>query len=263
MTLKQIITIAILLSFFNYSSLMAQNKENTNIEKKEYLKGLSIASEDELNGKQVSLDGETFPVYNEKGERIRGMEMMTALTSGNYFPDFYMDVNKEIKAVVLRAATEDEKKKITQTSSDINSQNELVDTNAPFFSVTDINGNEYSLDSLKGKIIVMNFWFVECKPCVIEIPELNNLVEKYKNKDVVFLGFATNEKSRIDSFLKKKDFSYNIITNSIEIAQTYKVSGYPTHTIIDKNSKIVYSTSGLGPTTINDIEKTIDNLIKK
>jgi len=263
MKLKQIITIGILLSFFNYTSLMAQNKENASIEKKEYLKGLTKVGKNEMSDKQIMFDGETFPVYNNKGERIRGMKMMEAMISGDYTPDFYMDKNKEIKAAVLRMATEDEKKMMREMQAQMSGQSELIGTDASIFSATDINGNEYSLNSLKGKIIVMNFWFVECKPCVMEMPELNELVKNYKNKDVVFLGFATNDKSKIDSFLKKKDFSYNIIPNSKKIAEAYKVSGYPTHIIIDENSKIVYSTSGLGPTTITDIEKTIESLIKE
>lgn len=265
MKLKQIITIGILLCFFNYTGLMAQNKDTTNVEKKEYLKGLTKASEDDLFDKQIMFDGESIPVYNIKGKRIRGMEMMEAMMSGNYTPDFYMDKSKEIKVAVLRMATEDEKKMMKKMQAQMSgqSQSELIGTDASIFSATDINGNEYSLNSLKGKIIVMNFWFVECKPCVMEMPELNKLVENYKNKDVIFLGFATNDKSKIDSFLKKKDFSYNIIPNSKKIATDYKVSGYPTHIIIDENSKIVYSTSGLGPTTIDDIEKTIESLIKE
>ena len=54
------------------------------------------------------------------------------------------------------------------------------------FAAVDMNGNSYSLGILKGKVVVINFWFVECKPCVIEMPELNEIVEKYKSEEVVF-----------------------------------------------------------------------------
>jgi cytochrome oxidase Cu insertion factor (SCO1/SenC/PrrC family) len=49
---------------------------------------------------------------------------------------------------------------------EMQNQSDLVGTKALGFSATDINGKEYSLDSLKGKIIVMNFWFIQCKPCI-------------------------------------------------------------------------------------------------
>lgn len=263
MKFKQFITIPILLGFFNYSSLMAQNKENTSIEKKEYLKGLTEASENDLSDKELTFDEESIPVYNIEGKRIEGTEMMETIMSGNYVPVFYVDKNKEIKAAALRMATEEEKKMMKEMEALSGSQSELIGKDAFIFTATDINGNEYSLNSLKGKIIVMNFWFAECKPCVMEMPELNELVKNYKNKDVVFLGFAKNDKSKIDSFLKKKDFSYNIIPNSKKIAAAYKVVGYPTNIIIDKNSKIVYATCGLETTTVTDIEKTIESLIKE
>jgi len=66
------------------------------------------------------------------------------------------------------------------------SQQDQVGSDAPDFSAVDMNGNSYSLGILKGKVVVINFWFVECKPCVIEMPELNEIVEKYKSEEVVF-----------------------------------------------------------------------------
>jgi peroxiredoxin len=96
----------------------------------------------------------------------------------------------------------------------------------------------------------------------MEIPDLNDLVEKYKGKEVVFLGFATNDKSKIESFLKTKTYKYNIIADSKEVAALYKANSYPTHLIIDKNSIISYYITGLGPTTIKDLDKTIESFIK-
>jgi peroxiredoxin len=96
----------------------------------------------------------------------------------------------------------------------------------------------------------------------MEMPELNELVAKFKDTDVVFLGFATNDKSKIESFLKSKTFNYNIIAGSSEIANMYNVYSFPTHLIIDKNSIISYSATGLGPNTIKEIESKIEELIK-
>lgn len=144
------------------------------------MKGLSLATDEYLEANQIMLDGESFPVYNVKGERLRGQKIMEALMSGDFTPDFYLDDNLQLKASMLRATTAEERKMMEKMFAEMNGESELVDTVAPPFSVTDINGNEYSLESLKGKIIVLNFWFVECKPCVQEMPELNELVEIYK-----------------------------------------------------------------------------------
>jgi len=264
MNIKKIISLLLLhvVLIVNFSC-QESKKEKTDDSNKEYLQGLTKANEKDLGEQEIMFDGKTFPVYNMTGARIEEAKMIEMMMSGNYTPDFYIDKNKTIKAAVLRDATEEEKLMMQGMETEMTDGSILIGKDAIPFSAKDINGNEYSLNRLKENIIVMNFWFVECKPCVMEMPELNELVKNYKNKDVVFLGFATNDKQKLDSFLKKKNFSYNIIPNSKKIAAAYKVSGYPTHIIIDKNSKIVYSTSGLGPTTIDDIEKTIEHLIKK
>ena len=141
-------------------------------------------------------------------------------------------------------------------------KSELIGKDAFPFSVTDISGNNYTLEKLKGKVIVINFWFVECKPCVMEMPDLNKLVDKYKGKDVVFLGFANNDKSKIESFLKTKTFKYNIIANSKEIADLYKTTLFPTHIIIDSNSIISHTINGLYPSSVVDLDKQIELLVK-
>lgn len=228
-----------------------------------HLKGLTKATSKELSTQKIMLDGESIAVYTVEGKRVRGMEMMQFFTSGEYSPEFYMNKNKEIKVAVLRPSTEEEKAQMKITTNRRNTETDLIGSDAFPFSATDMNGNKYSLDDLKGKIIVMNFWFVECKPCIMEMPELNEIVELYKNnKDVVFLGFATNDTNKIKSFLQRKTFSYHIIPNSTSIARDYNVSSYPTHMIIGKDGKISYHTIGLGPNTISDLKRKIKKLLK-
>ena len=88
------------------------------------------------------------------------------------------------------------------------------------------------------------------------------LVEKFNNKDVVFLGFAMNEKDKIEQFLKKTKYKYNIIPGAKDVVGTYGVTSFPMHIVIDKNSIITFSVNGLGPTTIEDLEKAIDSSVK-
>ena len=122
----------------------------------------------------------------------------------------------------------------------------LVNTKAPFFSVTDIYGNAYNLNELKGKVVVMNYWFVACPPCIQEIPELNQMLNSYKNNsDVVFLAFAKDTKTLLGKFLAHSEFEYAIIPNAKEIAKKYGVYAYPTHVVVDKNGIIQYSSKDL------------------
>lgn len=229
----------------------------------EHLKGLTKAGPNDLDpSKPLKFDGESIPVYTEDGKKLRGMELMQAVMSGDFVPEPYIDERKEVKAIVLRKASEEEKKRTQDLQKTMEGKSELVGQPAKPFSVKDLDGNEWSLELLKGKIIVMNFWFVECKPCIAEMPDLNKLVEEYKGRDVVFLGFATNEETRIRSFLEKQKFSYRIVPRSGQVAEAYGVTSFPTHIIVDAASKIVYVTSGLGPTTVSGLKAEIDKLLK-
>jgi len=113
---------------------------------------------------------------------------------------------------------------------------EMLHKPAPAFTATDLNGKEYKLSELKGKVVVLNFWFIGCKPCVMKMPHLNDLVKRYKDEDVVFLAFSLDDESSLRKFLTKKTFDYNIIPDAANVAQqTYKINSFPTSLVIDKN----------------------------
>ncbi|RZL45754.1 MAG: TlpA family protein disulfide reductase, partial [Pedobacter sp.] len=129
--------------------------------------------------------------------------------------------------------------------------------------ITDINGNKYDLKTLSNKIYVLNFWFINCPPCRQEIPELNKLVEKYKeNKDVVFLAISLDEKYDLKQFLKTTPFNYNIVDEGRFFQQKHGIDSYPTHVIVGKDGLIKFSTVGLAGNTVYWLEKTIIALVE-
>jgi len=110
----------------------------------------------------------------------------------------------------------------------------------------------------------MNFWFINCQPCRMEIPELNALVDSFKNNSkVVFIAVGLDNKSSIMDFLKSFPFNYSIIDNGRFIADQYRIKSYPTHVVVDTERKVYFHTSGLGATTIYWIRKSIEELLKK
>jgi peroxiredoxin len=226
------------------------------------LQGLKIAGPGDIEpGTPLMLDPNVTPIFYENFSPVKGNDFMNIMMSGDYVPEPYIDSNKVVKAFVMRKATDEEKKGMLQMQKNMEGNN-LMGKKAFPFTVKDINGKKYSLEKLKGKVVVLNFWFVECKPCVMEIPELNNLVDKYKDKDVVFIGFSTNDKAKIKSFTKKATFKYNLVADSKEIADFFEVFAFPTHFVIDKNSVISFYAPGLGPTTMSDLDKMIESLLK-
>ena len=131
------------------------------------------------------------------------------------------------------------------------------------FKVTDINGNKFDLKAAKDKVIVLNFWFINCPPCREEIPQLNELVAEYKdNPDVIFLAIATDAKYELKNFLKSNPYAYNVVDGGRYIADKFNVRLYPTHVVVS-NGKIKFSTVGLGPNTVHWIKKSVDEALTK
>jgi len=132
------------------------------------------------------------------------------------------------------------------------------------FNTTDINGKNVNLKNLKGKVIVLNFWFINCAPCRSEIPLLNALVDSFKTNDkVVFVAVALDDKLSIIDFLNKNPFNYTIIDNGRFIANRYAINLYPTHLIVDPEGKVYFHASGLATNTLHWIQKSINELLEK
>ena len=132
------------------------------------------------------------------------------------------------------------------------------------FIVTDIQGKTYNSKELEGKVVVLNFWFVACAPCVKEIPELNQIVDKYKQRsDIIFLALALDKKEEIVDFISKTPFYYQLIPDTKELVQSiYKVGMFPTHLVLNKAGEVAFHTSGYNPSTVKYIDSTIQVLLK-
>jgi peroxiredoxin len=139
---------------------------------------------------------------------------------------------------------------------------EIKGKQAPAFEGVDINGNKVSLNDLKGKVVVLKFWFTKCVPCLDEMPELNKmLAENYKDsKDVVFLAPCLDDKEEIKNTLKEHPFSYRSLSDMMEMANAYKITAYPTHIVIGKNGEVMFAATS-GPTDV--LKEAIDKALAK
>jgi peroxiredoxin len=152
---------------------------------------------------------------------------------------------------------------LSQNSTPANPSGEVRPT-APAFNVTSLNGKKFDLAALRGKVIVLNFWFTGCQPCVEEIPGLNDLVDKFKNKDVVFIAPTWDDVSPLQAFLKEHPFKYHIIPNAGYLILGPYNDGtenvaFPTHVVIDREGKI--DTRVRGAKHLDDLRKVITRLL--
>lgn len=130
------------------------------------------------------------------------------------------------------------------------------------FSFKDIDQKNWNSEKLKGKIVVMNFWFTSCKPCILEMPHLNKLVEENMNNPVVFIAPAPEDDTQIRRFLKKYSFEYIIIPSSLGYITDMKIENFPTHLVIDKKGIIRKVFIGYADDIKEKLQSEIDRLNK-
>ncbi|MBU3743620.1 MAG: TlpA family protein disulfide reductase [Sediminibacterium sp.] len=208
--------------------------------------------------KQQEIDLEKMEVRDASGKLMKKDEWLPLYASGKYDLTFNADYT-QAKLVKLSGEAYNEKMKTAPKPGE--SKSFVNGTTPENFSATTIKGDKIKLHNLKGKVVVLNFWFVACPPCRMEIPELNELTKEYAGKDVVFLGVALDEKENVEEFIKQTPFDYQQIPSGRPIATQYGVKGYPTHAVLDKSGKVVFQTVGLGATTIYWLHQSIEQAL--
>ena len=213
----------------------------------------------------LMLDGKSIPVCLSTGRQIPADSLDFYLGTGNLIPEPYINDRKEVKAFVLRTASEQEKGMMMRMSAPmekVDLANESIPAN---LSLRTLKNKEVQLSDFnpkKEKITVINFWFIECKPCKMEIPDLNKLVEKYKGYDVEFLAIALNKPDQLKDFLKKTDFDYTVLSIEEQKTMALGIQGYPTHFILNRQGKVVYKSTGLSPGSIDNLDKAIEEQLR-
>jgi thiol-disulfide isomerase/thioredoxin len=132
------------------------------------------------------------------------------------------------------------------------------------FTLNTLSGKTISSNDLSGKVIVLNFWDLACSPCIMEMPELNELVKKYKNNpDVVFFAPTLNEKTKLKEFVKRREFLYEITYDAKAIFEDFALKGWPWHLIINPKGEIMMKQLGSNPNIKTHLIETIEAALKE
>lgn len=134
---------------------------------------------------------------------------------------------------------------------------------APDFQVQTLDGRKMRLSELRGKVVVLNFWFIGCGPCRVEIPSLNKLVEEFESRNVVFIAFALDPADRLPSFLKDIPFRYQVVPDASALVKSFGVELFPTHILIGKDGRIEFFLTGGSADRDTDLRVMIEQLLKR
>ncbi len=115
---------------------------------------------------------------------------------------------------------------------------------APAFSIKDMTGKTITLDSLKGKVVVLNFWATWCPPCRAEVPDFVAFYNEHKADGLEILGVSvdTNTASQVPAFIQKNAVTYPVAMFTNKIVRDYgPIDAIPTTFIIDKTGRVRYT----------------------
>ncbi len=114
-------------------------------------------------------------------------------------------------------------------------------------TLKDLNGQQVSLSDFRGKIVFINFWTTWCLACVIEMPSMEKLHQKFKDKDFVMVAINLQESaSKIKQFYKEYKLTFTTLLDITgDVGAGMGIRSIPTTFILDKNGRIIGK--ALGP----------------
>ena len=133
-------------------------------------------------------------------------------------------------------------------------------TSAPDWSLPTLAGDTVRLADLRGKIVLIDFFYKSCIPCCAALPALQNLHKKYKDHGFVMIGidpYDDTKKDEMADFLAKRSITYTVLFSDRELPEAYHVSSYPTLFFINRKGKIVKVKTGFSKTMEDEIEKQL------
>ncbi len=115
-----------------------------------------------------------------------------------------------------------------------------------FMQLTKLNGEPATLLQFKHKTIFMNFWASWCPPCRAEMPTIQNLYDKIKDKNIVFLMISLDEdRAKATNFIKDEGFTFPVYFINGSIPGEYGTTTIPTTFVISPSGKIVFKETGM------------------
>lgn len=134
---------------------------------------------------------------------------------------------------------------------------------APDFTVSTLDGEQITLSSLRGKVVVLDFWATWCGPCVAELPQIEELRQRYEGLPIEFLAMALDEtEDSINGFLQGRKLGMRFVFDDGTVAPAYGVEVIPTLFIIDPQGRVVDHHRGALDDVAGTLGPVIEGLIR-
>ena len=141
-----------------------------------------------------------------------------------------------------------------------------INAPAPDFTLSNLEGKGISLSSLKGKVALVAFWSIYCHVCRQEMPKLDTVYKKYKDKGLEVIGVAIDQEpvETIQGEVRKDGLSFPILLDGEKkMKKAYQVRAVPATFLLDRNGVVMDKQVGVYNWSSPASEQLIEKLLKK
>jgi thiol-disulfide isomerase/thioredoxin len=138
---------------------------------------------------------------------------------------------------------------------------------APDLQLGTLDGKQFKLSGLKGKVVLMDYWATWCPPCRKSLPHINELSQDKSLTDKGLMVFAINDKeakAKVQDFVKQNNYKFNVpLDPQGKFGQAYLVEGIPTTVIVGRDGTVKKVFVGFGEGSENQIKAAIEDALKE
>jgi thiol-disulfide isomerase/thioredoxin len=139
---------------------------------------------------------------------------------------------------------------------------ESGDRQQPQFTVTTLDGRPMSDSTLRGHVVLVNFWATWCLPCRAEMPLLQAMAYRHDSAGLVVLGLSVDRTGpeTVRQFLTERSITYPVAMVGRDIETAFGgMQGYPTSVLLDRTGRVRYKV--LGPLAMASLEPAVRRLL--
>jgi len=132
------------------------------------------------------------------------------------------------------------------------------------FTIKDLDGNKFSFDQYKGKVVFINLWATWCGPCRAEMKSIQKLYDKVDHEQVQFVMLSIDKdvyRDKVISYVKDKKFTFPVYMPSGYLTSQLNVPSIPTTLVLSKDGKIAAKEVGMRDYDTSKFKKFLDQLI--